>query len=299
MNKNSIRSILLTTSLTVGLSMSVSTEAHAATYAAESGDSLYKISKLFDTTVANLMVVNNHTDYGLNIGEILYVPCEKYTVQKGDTLFKISEKYNISLLNLRKANNIYTNYIYVGQILEIPLPAATQSDSANIDTSEITAPAVQETADEPDSAANTEAASAVQISESVQSSEVQASALAYSDEELDLLARLIMAETEGQPYEAKVAVGSVVMNRVESGLFASSVSGVINQNINGYYQFTPVENGWINRSANEECIKAAKEALGGVDTTNGALFYYDDSTTNQWILSKAVSVKYGNMIYSY
>jgi N-acetylmuramoyl-L-alanine amidase len=116
---------------------------------------------------------------------------------------------------------------------------------------------------------------------------------------LDLLARLIMAETETQPYEAKVAVGSVVVNRVKSGLFAPTIKGVINQNINGYYQFTPVENGWIKRPANEECIKAAKEALSGVDTTNGALFYYDDSSTNQWILSKPVAVQYGRMIYAY
>ncbi|MDD4436798.1 MAG: cell wall hydrolase, partial [Tissierellia bacterium] len=121
----------------------------------------------------------------------------------------------------------------------------------------------------------------------------------YTAEELDLMARLIMAETEGQPYEAKVAVGAVVMNRVKSGLFAPTISGVINQNINGYYQFTPVENGWIKRAANEECIKAAKEALSGVDNTNGALFYYDDSTTNQWILSKPVAVQYGRMIYAY
>lgn len=299
MNKKIIRSILLTTSLTVGLSMSVSAEAHAATYTAKSGDSLYKISKLYDTTVANLMVSNNLTDYGLSIGEILHVPCEKYTVQKGDTLFKISQKYNISLLNLRRANNIYTNYIYTGQVLEIPLPPAAQPDSANNDTQETAAPAAQETAHEPDASAIIEEPAAVQSSEPAQPEEVQAPALTYSAEELDLLARLIMAETEGQPYEAKVAVGSVVINRVESGLFASSISGVINQNINGYYQFTPVENGWINRAANEECIRAAKEALSGVDTTNGALFYYDDSTTNQWILSKTVSVKHGNMIYAY
>lgn len=258
MNKKIIRSFLLTASITAGLSISAPAEAHAATYTAKSGDSLYTISRLYATTVANLMVANNLTGYGIGIGETLNVPCEKYTVQDGDTLFKISQKYNISLLDLQKANNIYSNYIYAGQVLEIPLTSTDEiSDKGN---------------------------SAAEV---------------YSDEELDLLARLIMAETEGQPYEAKVAVGSVVMNRVESGLFAPSINEVINQSINGYYQFTPVENGWINRPANEECIQAAKEALSGFDATNGALFYYDDSTTNQWILSKDVSVKYGNMIYSY
>lgn len=289
MNKKCLRSILLTTSLTIGLSMSVSTDVHAATYTALSGDSLYKISRAFNTSVANLMVANNLTNYDIIIGQILNVPTEKYTVVKGDTLFKISQKYNISLFNLRRANNIYTNYIYVGQRLEIPLPPTAQINTPIIsDDQTVETLVVQEA---------TPANTTPVVSEPAPT--VEAPAPLYSAEELDLLARLIMAETESQPYEAKVAVGSVVMNRVESGLFAPTIKEVINQNINGYYQFTPVENGWIKRAANEECIKAAKEALSGVDKTNGAIWYYDDSTTNQWILSKPVSVQFGRMIYAY
>ena len=286
MNKKILKSILLTTSLTLGLSMSVSADAYAATHTTVKGDSLYKISQNYDTTVANLMVANNFKNYDLSIGQIINIPNVKYIVQSGDTLFKISQKYNISLFSLRQANNIWTNYIYVGQVLEIPLSAAEIKEEPItpivkepeiVKEPVIEKPVVEETVVE-------------QPKESSQN---------YTAEELDLLARLIMAETESQPYEAKVAVGSVVMNRVKSGLFAPTISGVINQNINGYYQFTPVENGWINRPANEDSIKAAKEALSGVDTTNGALFYYDDSTTNQWILSKPIAVQYGRMIYAY
>ena len=257
MNKKILRSILLTTSLTIGLSMSMSADAYAATHTTVKGDSLYKISKAYDTTVANLMIANNLKSYDLNIGQVINIPNAKYIVQRGDTLYKISQKYNISLFSLRQANNIWTNIIYVGQVLEIPMLAAVIKEEPVVESQN------------------------------------------YTAEELDLLARLIMAEAESQPYAAKVAVGSVVMNRVKSGLFAPTISGVINQNINGYYQFTPVENGWIKRPADEDSIKAAKEALSGVDTTNGALFYYDDSTTNQWILSKPVSVQYGRMIYAY
>lgn len=288
MNKKSIRSILLTTSLTIGLSMGVSTDAHAATYTTVKGDSLYKISKEFNTTVANLMISNNLTNYDLSIGQVLQLPEILHTVQKGDTLFKISQKYNISLLNLRRANNIYTNYIYVGQVLEIPTIAENDEIKEIVTPIETPAPTPV-----PEQTATPEP---VQPTEPVQETEP---VLNYSQEELDLLARLIMAETESQPYEAKVAVGSVVLNRVNSGLFAPTIKEVINQNINGYYQFTPVQNGWINRPANTDCIKAAKEALSGVDKTNGALFYYDDSTTNQWILSKPVSIQFGRMIYAY
>lgn len=257
MNKKTLRSILLTTSLTIGLSVSVSVETYAATHSVVQGDSLYKISQNYNTSVANLMVSNNLKSYNLNVGQTINIPEEKYIVQTGDTLFLISQKHNISLFKLRQANNVWTNNILPGQVLEIP------------------------------------------VAEKPVTEQPKKQSQAYTAEELDLLARLIMAETEGQPYEAKVAVGAVVMNRVKSGLFKPTISGVINERINGYYQFTPVENGWIKRAANEECIQAAKEALSGVDNTNGALFYYDDSATNEWILSKPVSVQYGRMIYAY
>ncbi|WP_330548321.1 cell wall hydrolase [Aminipila luticellarii] len=117
--------------------------------------------------------------------------------------------------------------------------------------------------------------------------------------EADLLARLITAEAQGEPYQAKVAVGAVVINRVQSGLWANSIREVIYQNINGSYQFTPVVNGWIDRPAEPESIQAAKEAIAGADPTKGAQFYYDDSATNAWILSKTVAVQIGHMIYAY
>lgn len=119
------------------------------------------------------------------------------------------------------------------------------------------------------------------------------------DQELDLLARLITAEAQGEPYEAQVAVGAVVLNRVKSGVWPGSIEGVIYQNIGGYYQFTPVVNGWIDKPAKESSIKAAKAALRGEDPTNGAQFYYDDTTTNEWILSKIVSIKIGRMIFAF
>ncbi len=122
-----------------------------------------------------------------------------------------------------------------------------------------------------------------------------ASGYAY---DLDLLARLITAEAQGEPYEAQVAVGAVVMNRVKSSDWPNTIKGVIYQEIGGYYQFTPVVNGWIDKPAEPECIKAAKAAMSGADPTNGAQFYYDDKVTNEWILAKPVSTQYGHMIFA-
>lgn len=271
-----VKSILLGTSLTLGLSALITANAYAytpgtATYTAVSGDSLYKISRVFRTTVDTIMNANNLKNYSLNIGQKLIVPGDTYTVQSGDTLFLIAQKYKMPLAELQRANNIYTAKLDVGQLLAIP-KAASSSPTP------VPAPAP--------TPAPTPAPAPTPV-------------VSYSAEDLDLLARLIMAETQSEPYNAKVAVGAVVINRVQSGLFTDTIKGVIYQKYGEYYQFTPVANGWIDKPANAECINAAKDALNGVDPTNGALWYYDDSTTNQFMLAKKVSIKIGHMVFAY
>jgi spore germination cell wall hydrolase CwlJ-like protein len=123
--------------------------------------------------------------------------------------------------------------------------------------------------------------------------------LSYSKSDLDLLARLINAEAVGEPYKTKVAVGSVIINRVKSHQFASTVYKVIYQKIDGYYQFTPTLNGWINKPATADSKKAAYEAFNGSDPTKGALYYFDNSTTNSWLWSKIIKAKFGNMVFAY
>lgn len=119
--------------------------------------------------------------------------------------------------------------------------------------------------------------------------------IAYSDKELDLLARLIRAEAENQPFEAKVGVGAVVVNRVKSDKFPNDISSVIYEK----NQFTPTMNGMINKPATEETIKAAKEALNGVDPTNGALFFFDTSAKSSWLWSKPQALKVDKMVFAY
>ena len=90
---------------------------------------------------------------------------------------------------------------------------------------------------------------------------------------MDLLARLINAEAGGESYNAQVAVGAVVMNRVKSSRFPNSISAVINQKYNGSYQFTCVQNGNIKRPATASDVKAAIAALSGTDPVKNALFF--------------------------
>lgn len=150
-------------------------------------------------------------------------------------------------------------------------------------------------------AAVTPPAQAVTPSKGVAPKTTAESAAEKSDpasDDLDLLARLITAEAQGEPYEAQVAIGAVVLNRVQSSDWPDTIKSVIYQKIGGYYQFTPVVNGWIDKPAQTEAVKAAKEALNGADPTNGAQFYYDDKCTNEWILAKPVSTQIGHMIFA-
>lgn len=120
-------------------------------------------------------------------------------------------------------------------------------------------------------------------------------AYAASVAELDLLAALIYCEANIEPYEAKVAVGAVVMNRLEKGTYGSTLVDVIYQP----EQFTPAYNGLVNKvlangKVNESCYQAAREALAGVDNTNGALYF------NDWHPElEGAGIMYGNMVFYY
>ena len=116
---------------------------------------------------------------------------------------------------------------------------------------------------------------------------------------MDLLARLITAEAGGESYNAQVAVGAVVVNRVKSSSFPNSISDVINQKTNGNYEFTPVLNGNINRPAQASAVKAASEALSGNDPTNNALFFYSGGTPEGLTLPQPVSIIIGNLTFIY
>jgi len=121
----------------------------------------------------------------------------------------------------------------------------------------------------------------------------------YTAGDIDLLARLITAEARGETYNAQIAVGAVVLNRVHSTSFPNSISAVINQRVNGCYQFTPVKNGHINKPAQANAIKAAYEALSGNDPTNRALFYYDNTSASAFILSRPISIRIDHLIFAY
>lgn len=113
--------------------------------------------------------------------------------------------------------------------------------------------------------------------------------------EKDLLARLVSAEAKGEPYAGKVAVATVVLNRVDSPLFPNTIKEVIFQKDAGHYAFTPVQNGNIKKPADAQSKKAVNEALAFRGMGKGSLYFYNPKTAkSDWITSRETTVSIGN-----
>ena len=114
------------------------------------------------------------------------------------------------------------------------------------------------------------------------------------EDDLYLLASVIYGEGRGEPYEGQVAIGAVVLNRVESEVFPNSVYEVVFQN----GAFSAVNDGQIYLGVDETAINAARDALNGADPTGGALYYWNPATaTSQWIWSIPIETAIGRHVF--
>ena len=264
-----------TTLLALTLALVSSSSVYAASYKVKSGDTLDGISHAYNTTTNILMKNNKLSNDTIYSGQVLDVSTNTYKVVSGDTLYSIAKKHSITLDKLKITNDKQSDTIHPGDILKIP----TTSESG-----QATPKSVPKSA--PKSAPKTTPQSTPGV-------------IKYSDSDVKLLSRLITAEAGGESYDAMLSVGAVVVNRVQSSQFPTNISGVINERSNGYYQFTPVMNGMINKVATSDAIKAASESLKGTDPTNGALYFFDSTVTNKWLTSKTVATSLGKLIFAY
>lgn len=100
---------------------------------------------------------------------------------------------------------------------------------------------------------------------------------------IDLLARVISAEARGEPYSGQVAVGAVILNRINHPSFPNSIAAVV-------YQpgaFSCMDDGQFNEPVASSAYRAAQDALNGSDPSGGAIYYFNPSTaTSAWIWSR-------------
>lgn len=101
-------------------------------YKVQSGDSLYALAQKYNTTMSEIMSLNNLSSSLLSIGQELKIPVGptqpapspvdyiEYTVKSGDNLYDIARKYNTTTTTIMQFNNLKSNLLSIGQVLKIP-----------------------------------------------------------------------------------------------------------------------------------------------------------------------------------
>ncbi|MGE5509208.1 MAG: LysM peptidoglycan-binding domain-containing protein [Chitinophagales bacterium] len=260
-------------------------------YTVQAGDTLFLIAQRYGTTVAALQQTNGLTNPdSLYAGQRLTIPSgstatpapapsptpatgdQTYTVQSGDTLYLIAQRYKTTVDALVQANHITdVNNLAPGTVLQIPA-ASTPATNAS---GQIVEPGID------------------------LSTAVWGSKYVISQQDYDLLARLVSAEAQGEPYDGQVAVAATVLHRMTDPRFPNTVNDIIYQGVGtAYPQYSPVYDGAINNPAVPSAYQAVKDALNGVDPSNGANgFYNPTGTENTWVRSQPVTVTIGNHIF--
>jgi len=116
-----------------------------------------------------------------------------------------------------------------------------------------------------------------------------------SRDEIILLARIIHGEARGEDFKGKVAVGSVILNRIKSNRFPNTIRDVILQK----GQFSSLMDGQANYYPGEEELQAARAALLGYDPTLGSIFFYnpDIATNTAWISQRNFVTRIGGHVF--
>lgn len=99
----------------------------------------------------------------------------------------------------------------------------------------------------------------------------------YPEEDLYWLSRAIYSESGNQPMKGRIAVGTVILNRVADERFPDTIKDVVF----APGQFSPVANGTIYREPDEESVIAAMLCLDGVREAEKCL-YFNVTTMRSW-----------------
>lgn len=116
-----------------------------------------------------------------------------------------------------------------------------------------------------------------------------------SRDDIILLARIIHGEARGEGFKGKVAVGSVILNRIKSSDFPDTIRDVILQK----GQFSSLMDGQANYYPGEEELQAARAALLGYDPTLGSIYFYNPevATNTAWISRRNFVKRIGGHVF--
>jgi N-acetylmuramoyl-L-alanine amidase len=288
----------------------------AQTYYVQPGDSLYKIAARYGTSVTAIQRNNGLKSTVLYPGQALNISSGGaasgsgwvYTVKSGDTLYLLAQRYGTTVDSLKRANNLSSNYLWVGQRLTITSgsTASVSGSSYRVqsgDTLYLIAKKYGVTVDALKKANGMSGSylwvgQTLKIPTTSRSNTTSNSIYNLSQSDIDLLARLVRAESEGEPYTGQVAVAATILNRLKDSRYPNTVPGIVYQVDNGRYQYSPVLDGRINLAPTSSAYKAVQAALTGWDPSNGANGFYNPGRTNsQWVRSHPVTARIGNHVF--
>lgn len=215
-------------------------------------------------------VLNDYCAFGLDAYDLAKKDCQtEATVMTGGLRLRTEPNETSTVIDA----------VYEGQILTVDTEAESTEGWVAVEYDDqlayVSAPYVDVDIAVGD-AISIEEERAAQAAEAEKASQggvatTQKEAVAASTDDVTLLAALIQLEAGSECYEGKVAVGAVVMNRVRSGSYPGSISGVVYQS----GQFTTASSlaGVISSGVSGSCMQAAQEAINGTDNTGGCVSF--------------------------
>ncbi|ALF10285.1 cell wall hydrolase [Parageobacillus thermoglucosidasius] len=181
-----------------------------------------------------------------------------YKVKKGDTLFKIAKTYKTTVSALKSLNRRKSDVLIAGETIKVPRLAVKSAG--------------------------------------------QKQEFSISAAERKLMAQLVHAETGfSEPFAGKVEVALVILNRMKHPAFPKTIKGVIYQKTKSGYAFVPVRTGKLTR------IQPTKQDYAAVDRAlslfpndrRGSLYFYNPKITkDKWMLSRPVTIRIGNHVFT-
>lgn len=232
------------------------------------------------------------------------------TVKPGDTLWKLSQTSGDSLQQIETANPaVQPNHLQIGS--SIVLPQASRQITAragdtlwNLSRQYGVSMAALTASNPSVDPQNIQIGSTIVIP----SRNLKATSAAASTQQTNLyaqnlywLARVIHAEAAGEPKNAQIGVGDVVMHRLHDSGYPNTVHSVVFQKINGHFQFTCVENGTIYHAPDAVSIQAAKDVLNHhTEVVPGAYVFYNPAKTpnGSWVWNQPTIARIGDFIFA-
>lgn len=303
-------SVLLTLSFLVSF-MTISLGESYVMHTVRQGDTYWRLSNIYDQQVTSIKSINSTTSDAINSGDFIKIMSLNKDIQIYVDNVKLSPDVSPYLEN----NRTFVPIRFVSEALKANIEWDAVKATAIIKSGDqtISLPVGSKTAYVNGSAYHVDATIKLYqdrvfvplrfVSEVLKSrvewnqanysvnittgqntnGTLTASKMTYSEEDLYWLSRIVSAESSGEPYEGKLAVANVIINRKNSAEFPNTIKSVIFDNKFGY-QFTPVQSGTIYQSPTSDSIRAAKDALNGHNNIGASLYFLNaNKSTLNWI----------------